>query len=177
MPFATTLPRADVAAPSTADAAPPAGPRPAAAAPDRGTRHRFPAPGPAHVPIDEQVRAWVSESFPAIQAAWSSGSADRLEPYLSARLSDHLAQQLAALRRDGVVNRVEDPRLLEVGVLPRRSTDPVVEVAFAARDWLADVRTGAVLDGDPHRDALFRQHWHLLRGGPTGWLLDRVLPA
>jgi predicted lipid-binding transport protein (Tim44 family) len=129
------------------------------------------------VPVDEQVRVWVSESFPAIQAAWSSGSADRLEPYMSARLSEHLSQQLAGLRRDGVVNRVEEPRLLEVHVLPRRSTDPVVEVAFAARDWLADLRSGAVLDGDPHRDALFRQHWHLLRGGPTGWLLDRVLPA
>jgi predicted lipid-binding transport protein (Tim44 family) len=158
MPFATTLPKPGWDASRTPHA------RPA------------PAPGPG-AGIEEEIHRWVSQSFPAVQAAWSSGSPHGLQPYVSAALGSQLARELAALRRDGVVNRVEEPRLQEVTLLSTGSRDPVVEIVFTARDWVADQRSGRVVDGDPDTVAGFRQRWHLVRGGPQRWLLDRVEPS
>lgn len=152
MPFATTLPKRHW------DTGP---------GPSQGT-----APG-----LDERVRDWVGESLPAIQAAWSSGAIDRLEPYVSPSLRDHLARELDALRRDGMVNRVEDARLEEVTLLSRSSNRLVVEVAFRARDWLADMTSGAVVDGSESVPADFRQRWQLLPTGRGQWLLEEVGPG
>ncbi len=160
MPFATTLPEPHWDARSGRSS-------PVPSRPNQGT-------GPS---LDEQVRGWVGESFPAIQAAWSGGSIHRLEPYVSASLRDHLARELAALRRDGLVNQVEEAQLQEVTLLSRNTSDPVVEVVFSARDWLADITSGAVVDGSQYAAAGFRQRWHLVPTGQGQWLLDEVKPA
>jgi len=166
MPFATTLPKAhwDVG---------PGRSSPASAAPGRSATPTQGAP-PS---LDEHVRRWVGEALPIIQAAWSRAAIHRLEPYVSARLRDHLASELAALRRDGVINRVEDTRLREVTLLSASSSSPVVEVVFTARDWLADMTSGAVVDGSQSASADFRQRWHLVPSGQGRWLLDAVKPA
>lgn len=71
---------------------------------------------------------------------------------------------------------MEDAQLREVTPLPTKSGGPVVEVVFTARDWLADLSSGRVVDGDPARIASFRQRWHLLQVSPRQWLLDEVEP-
>src|ERR671933_307065 len=113
------------------------------------------APGerpPRRPRLDEQAPTWVRRMFPAIQAAWGSGDIRRLDPYVSATLGDHLRHELAAFERDGVRPRVEHPRLQEVTVLSAGTEDrPILEVLFTARDWLADLRTGAVVGGDAER--------------------------
>ncbi len=159
MPFATTLPRPDLDAgpgPSAAPASRPSAP------PDGG--------------LEEKIHGWLRESFAAIQASWSSGSLPGLEPYVSAALGGHLARELAALRRDGTVNRVEEARLLEVTLLSTDGGAPVIEIVFSARDWIADLASGAVVDGDPNRASSFRQRWYLLPDGPGRWRLDEVEP-
>lgn len=160
MPFATTLPEPHWDARSGRSS-------PAPSSPNQG----------ADPSLDEQLRSWVGESLPAIQAGWSSGAIHRLEPYVSASLRDHLERELAALRRDGVVNRVEDARLQKVTLLSESSVGPVVEVVFSARDWLADTTSGAVVDGSQYAAAGFRQRWHLLPRDRGQWILDDVKPG
>ena len=80
--------------------------------------------------------------------------------------------------RDGVRPHVEDPRLQEVTLLSAGTEDrPIVEVLFTARDWVADLRSGAVVDGDPRRVRSFRQRWHVVPAASGEWLLDRVDPT
>jgi len=151
MPFATTLPRPDL---------------------DRG-----PAPSATlGTGLDDEIHSWCSESFAAIQASWSSGSLPGLAPYVSTALRGHLAREMAALRRDGLVNRVEEVRLLEVGLVSSDPHAPVIEIVFSARDWVADASSGSIVDGDPDRASSFRQRWYLLPHGPGRWLLDEVEP-
>jgi predicted lipid-binding transport protein (Tim44 family) len=131
--------------------------------------------GPS-VGVEEQIRTWVSRAFPAVQAAWSNSDIEGLRPYVSQPLAEQMALDLSELEREGLVNRVEDPQLQEVTLLP--STDQwAVEISFTARDWLGDARTGAIVEGDHESIASFRQHWHLLRRGRDGWLVDAVIPS
>ena len=179
MPFATILP---IPQRAQRDTAPPPRPEPQRDAMPSTRHDAQPGPAPADSPVapvarDEQVTAWVSRVFVAIQAAWSSGDARRLAPYVSASLGARLVPELDAFRRDGVVNRVDDPRLQEVTLLSDRSDESVVEVLFTARDWVADLRSGAVVDGDPRRVRSFRQRWHVVPAASGEWLLDRVDPT
>jgi hypothetical protein len=100
-------------------------------------------------------------------------------PYVS---RDHLyrAREAAdALDRDFQVNRIEDLDLRDVAVLRPSDDDSPAEpvcayVAFRARDWIEDVRTGEVLDGDAGAPQAFTERWTFVSEGRRGWVIDQV---
>lgn len=128
------------------------------------------------VEIAKQVHAAVDESFRAIPRAWSNRDPEALEPLVS---SDYLVRARAVIDsqdREFQVTRVEDERLRQVAV--DRTDDGASTVnaylAFVARNWLEDLRTGEILAGSEDTLRGLVQRWTFVFEGRKGWVVHRV---
>jgi len=128
------------------------------------------------VEIARQVHEAVSEAFSEIPRAWSNRDADALDGIVS---TDYQARARAVIDgqdREFQVTRVEDDRLREVAV--ERPSDGATSVnaylAFVARNWLEDLRTGEVLSGSEDTLRGLVQRWTLVFEGRNGWVVHRV---
>lgn len=128
------------------------------------------------VEIAQQVHEAVSEAFNAIPRAWSNRDADALEGLVS---TDYLARARAVIDsqdREFQVTRVEDDRLREVAVEQPDAGAASVNayLAFVARNWLEDLRTGETLSGSEDTLRGMVQRWTLVFEGRNGWVVHRV---
>ena len=126
--------------------------------------------------IAREVHARVKGSFGAIPRAWSNRDADALEKLVS---SDYLARARGVIDtqdRDFQVTRLEDDELLDVAVeRPGQGAKTVnAYLAFVARNWLEDLRTGEVLSGSEETLRGFVQRWTFVFEGRIGWVTHRV---
>lgn len=128
------------------------------------------------VEIARQVHEAVSRGFEAIPRAWGNRNADGLEGYVS---SDYLARARAVI--DGQddefqVTCVEDDRLREVAVeRPEEgATNVHAYLAFVARNWLEDLRTGEILSGSEDTLRGMVQRWTVVFEDGKGWVVHRV---
>src|SRR2546430_10896074 len=125
--------------------------------------------------IAREVHTRVKSSFGAIPRAWSNRDADALETLVS---RDYLARARGVIDtqdRDFQVTRLEDDELLDVAVeRPGQGAKTVnAYLAFVARNWLQDLRTGEVLSGSEETLRGFVQRWTFVFEGRDGWVPDR----
>src|SRR5205085_2879574 len=143
---------------------------------------------PAHAGVMEAISAAeiakdlhnrVVESFGSVLHAWSNRDADEMRPYVSDAYLDRTIDALEELENDFQINSIEELDLKDVAV--RRPSAEQAErgpaeayLAFLARDWIEDLRTGEVLDGDSSEVRAFLERWTFVREGRRGWVIDRV---
>lgn len=113
-----------------------------------------------------------------VQAAWSAADAARLERLATPEMVDYFREQLDELRREGLVNRVEDVKLLQ-GDLAEAWREDGREYATVAMRWSAsdvtqEAATGRIVEGNPHVPVEAREAWTFVRtpGGP--WMLSAI---
>jgi pSer/pThr/pTyr-binding forkhead associated (FHA) protein/predicted lipid-binding transport protein (Tim44 family) len=128
--------------------------------------------------LAKRLHGRLQESFSDVLHAWSNRDPDLMRPYVS---QAHLERARAAadqLDREYQVNYIKALDLRDVAV--RRPPDdrpggPVeVYLSFVARDWIEDLRTGEVLEGDSSELQAFTERWTFVREGRRGWVIDFV---
>ena len=144
------------------------------------------APEPEEEPAAEEPEppreseappAGVMESFGPVLHAWSNRDADEMRPYVSDAYLDRTLDALEELENDFQFNSIEELDLKDVAVRrPSGDEGEAVEayLAFLARDWIEDLRTGEVIDGDSSEVRAFLERWTFVREGRRGWVIDRV---
>lgn len=121
----------------------------------------------------------LDESFSAVLRAWSNRDVEKMRPFVS---GGHLAranEAADALDREYQVNYIKDLDLRDVAV--RRpaagagQAEPAeLYVSFVARDWIEDLRSGEVIEGDSERLHAMIERWTFVHEGRRGWVIDRV---
>ena len=127
--------------------------------------------------IAKDLHGRVVESFEPVLHAWSNRDSDEMRPFVSDAYLDRTLDALEELENDFQINSIEELDLKDVAV--RRpsgeETEPVeAYLAFLARDWIEDLRTGEVIDGDSSDVRAFLERWTFVREGRRGWVIDRV---
>lgn len=124
----------------------------------------------------------VVECFDAVQRAWTRRDEHGLRPYVSDAMHARIDSWLDGFEDLSQVNRIEDLELERTRLVRIEFGDSgeqdrlVVDVGFTARDWLEDVRNGAILDGHPDAATRFDQQWTFSRDAELGWVIDTVDP-
>jgi hypothetical protein len=124
----------------------------------------------------------VAECFDTVQSAWTQRDAEALRPYVSDAMYERVDAAFDDFEDVVQVNRVADLKLegMALGRIDFGAADGhdrlVVDIAFRARDWLEDLRTGAVLQGNREGLTRFVQQWTLIRDPEVGWVVDAVGP-
>lgn len=117
------------------------------------------------------------ELFLTVQQCWQRRDyapvSDRIGPRL---LSAH-QDQLAAMRRAGEVNRLEDLSILRLELVHIESPGAGCEevtalITFTAKSWIADDRTGAYRRGSLGVQT-FQEFW-IFHRQPSGWRLATI---
>ena len=127
--------------------------------------------------IAKDLHARVVESFEPVLHAWSNRDSDEMRPYVSDAYLDRTIDSLEELENDFQFNSIEELDLKDVAVRrPSGDEGEAVEayLAFLARDWIEDLRTGEVIDGDSSEVRAFLERWTFVREGRRGWVIDRV---
>jgi predicted lipid-binding transport protein (Tim44 family) len=124
------------------------------------------------------VHARVAENFAVILRAWSNRDADAMEPHVSRDYLERAREAVDLFDRNFQVNGIEGAKLRDVALrLPDGSaqSDRVeAYIAFVARDWIEDLRTGDVLAGDPELPRAFTKCWTFVFEGRRRWVIDRI---
>ena len=126
--------------------------------------------------IARQVHEAVARGFKTIPRAWGNRDVDALESLVS---TDYLARARAVIDdqdAEFLVTLVEDDRLREVAVeRPEEGAATVnAYLAFVARNWMEDLRTGDILSGSEDTLRGLVQRWTLVFEGRNGWVVHRV---
>jgi predicted lipid-binding transport protein (Tim44 family) len=120
----------------------------------------------------------LDESFSAVLRAWSNRDVEKMRPYVTEAHLGRAWQAADALDRDYQVNYIKELNLRDVAVsrpAPGAAAEPTpVYVSFVARDWIEDLRTGEVIDGDPETLQAIIERWTFVNEGRRGWVIDRV---
>jgi len=134
-------------------------------------------PGGTEVAARE-MHGLVAETFTAVLRAWNNRDADAMRSHVSRSYLDTARKALDALDRDFQVNRIEDVKLRNVAVQRpadgRRYVPVDAYLAFVARIWLEDLRTGDVLSGDAEAPRAFTQRWTFVFERRHGWVTDHA---
>ena len=126
--------------------------------------------------LDDRVR----ECFFKVQESWSRRDVNASRGYVSDALYQRHRSQLEAMRRHGRANRVKDVALSDIRVVRlERGTDGkaarfAARIEASARDWVADLRRGVVVGGDPDEERRFVEYWSFSRHPARGWVLDEI---
>lgn len=124
----------------------------------------------------------VVECFNAVQLAWTRRDAQELAPYVSDAMGARIDSWFDSFEDLSQVNRIENLELEHATLARIEFGDSaegdrlVAAVGFSARDWLEDVRTGAILDGHPGAETRFDQQWTFVHDAERGWVVDTVEP-
>jgi hypothetical protein len=102
-----------------------------------------------------------------------------MQKYVSAGHLARARDTLDQLDRDFQVNYVEDLELKDIAVQRpsgnAATAEPVYAyLAFVARDWIEDLRTGEVIEGDAGEQQAFLERWTFVSEGRRGWVVDNV---
>jgi predicted lipid-binding transport protein (Tim44 family) len=128
--------------------------------------------------LAKRLHGRLQESFSDVLHAWSNRDPDLMRPYVSQAHLDRAREAADQLDREYQVNYIKALELRDVAV--RRPPDdrpggPVeVYVSFIARDWIEDLRSGEVLEGDSSELQAFTERWTFVREGRRGWVIDFV---
>jgi hypothetical protein len=128
----------------------------------------------------EQLKARVKEAFFPIQLSWEHRSVEESRPFVSDALFERHKLQLDGLEKQNRVNRIQDLQLSEVDIVRIYNvTDDgedrfVAYIACSARDWVEDVNTGQMVNGNKTSSSDFEQYWSFARHTQYGWVLDEI---
>lgn len=119
-----------------------------------------------------------------IQLAYGRGDRASLARLTTPEVANHLFADLDADARQGVVNKVSSPKLLQ-GDLAEAWSEPGAEYAtvamrFSVVDVVLDKASGRVVDGDPARPIEATEIWTFRRdpgAGVDGWALSAIQQA
>jgi Tim44-like domain len=118
--------------------------------------------------------------FFKVQDAWSSRDVSLSRPFVSDALYERHRAQLAKMERRHLKNRIKDLVLRDVRVVRlERGPDGkaarcAARIEASARDWVADLGRGVVVDGDPDAHRRFVEYWSFSRHPVSGWVLDEI---
>jgi pSer/pThr/pTyr-binding forkhead associated (FHA) protein len=118
----------------------------------------------------------LDESFSSVLHAWSNRDVEKMRPYVSGTHLGRASEAADALDRDYQVNYIRDLKLIDVAVRrPTGGAEPVeVYVSFVGRDWIEDLRTSELIEGEPNELQAFIERWTFVQEGRRGWVIDRV---
>lgn len=136
-----------------------------------GRRRSAEATDPAS--LDERVR----ECFFVVQQAWANRDGEALAPYVSESLRATMEEEFDELETHHLANRLDDLELHEVRVVAPPGPGDAgfdADVAFTAREWTEDLRTGRPAGGDPDAPMRFEQRWRFARRKDGSWVIDEV---
>lgn len=119
-----------------------------------------------------------------IQLAYGRGDRASLARLATPEVANHLFADLDADARQGVVNKVSSPKLLQ-GDLAEAWSEPggeyaTVAMRFSVVDVMLDKASGRVVDGDPARPVEATEIWTFVRepgAGVDGWALSAIQQA
>jgi len=119
-----------------------------------------------------------------IQTAYGSGSVDALSPLMTPEVLSYFAAELADNERQGLVNEVSSPRLLQ-GNLSEAWHEPggdyaSVAMRYAILDVTVEKATGRIVDGSRNQPTEVTEVWTFRRapgGKPQDWELSAVQQA
>ena len=126
--------------------------------------------------LEKRVRA----CFPPIQKSWEDRRIEDSRAYVSDALYERHSMQLEGLEKQGRVNRISKPQLHDVEIVRIYNVADdgedrfVAYVACSARDWVEDIKTGKVVNGNKQTRSQFEQYWSFSRHPEYGWVLDEI---
>jgi len=128
------------------------------------------------VALHDRVRV----CFFSVQKSWSSRDVGASRAFVSDALYRRHWSELEAMKRRGRANRIKDLALSDIRVVrlergpDGRAARFAARIEASARDWVADVRRGVVVGGDPDEDRRFVEYWSFSRHPARGWVLDEI---
>jgi len=131
----------------------------------------------------DELKHRVYECFYPIQWSWEKRDVESSRPFVSDALYERHKLQLDGLEKQFRRNRIADLALHEAELVRVHNvTDDsedrfVAYVGCSARDWVEDVRTGAVVNGNAAAPTYFQQYWSFSRDPERGWVLDEIQQA
>ena len=126
--------------------------------------------------LAKRVRA----CFPPIQKSWENRRIEDSRAYVSDALYERHRMQLEGLEKQGRVNRISNPQLHDVEIVRIYNVADdgedrfVAYIACSARDWVEDIKTGKVVNGNKQTRSQFEQYWSFSRHPEYGWVLDEI---
>jgi hypothetical protein len=130
-----------------------------------------------------ELKQRVGECFYPIQWSWEKRDVESSRPFVSDALYDRHKLQLDGLEKQFRRNRIADLALHEVELVRLYNVADDAEDRFvayvgcSARDWIEDVRTGAMVNGNATSPTYFQQYWSFARDPERGWVLDEIQQA
>ena len=130
-----------------------------------------------------ELKQRVGECFYPIQSSWENREVESSRPFVSDSLYERHELQLDGLEKQFRRNRIADLALHEVELVRLHNVADdsedrfVAYVGCSARDWVEDVRTGAVVNGNAAAPTYFQQYWSFARDPERGWVLDEIQQA
>jgi hypothetical protein len=130
-----------------------------------------------------ELKERVAECFYPIQWSWEKRDVASSRPFVSDALYQRHQLQLDGLEKQFRRNRIADLALHEVELVRLHNVADDAEDRFvayvgcSARDWIEDVRTGAMVNGNAASPTYFQQYWSFARDPERGWVLDEIQQA
>ena len=131
----------------------------------------------------DELKRRVYDCFYPIQWSWEKRDVDSSRAFVSDSLYERHRLQLEGLEKQHRRNRIADLALHEVELIRMHNvTDDsedrfVAYIGCSARDWVEDVRTGQVVNGNATAPTYFQQYWSFARHPEHGWVLDEIQQA
>jgi hypothetical protein len=128
----------------------------------------------------KELEKRVRESFPPIQKSWEDRRVEECRAYVSDALYERHRMQLEGLEKQGRVNHISKPQLHDVEIVRIYNVADdgqdrfVAYIACSARDWVEDIKTGRVVNGNKQTRSQFEQYWSYSRHPENGWVLDEI---
>lgn len=113
-----------------------------------------------------------------MQKAWSEGNPVALRALATPEVVGWMSEDLSRDQSKGVRNVVEDVQLLK-GDVTESWRDAELEYAtavitFSAKDYVARIDNGQVVEGDAHRPVETTEAWTFVRSPGGRWLLSAI---
>ena len=131
----------------------------------------------------DDLKHRVNECFYPIQWSWEKRDVEGSRPFVSDSLYERHRFQLDGLEKQFRRNRIADLALHEVELVRLHNVAEdeddrfVAYVGCSARDWIEDVRTGQMVNGNATSPTYFQQYWSFARDPERGWVLDEIQQA
>ena len=125
-----------------------------------------------------KLTAMVKEVFLKLQDCWQAREYEPMRPLMAPDLFSEHERQLAAMKRQHEINRMEGLRVDAVDLVHVRYMNDPAQREFTAlitatmQDFYVDDRTGKILRGDTYA-ATFQEFWTFHRQG-SKWVLGEI---